>query len=259
MPIWKTRLETGADIDAIEGIGQTPLMRAIETIDLPMAKTLLRASPDLEIFNANGKTVAMMATQQGRPELVQVLIDAGADAEMAINIAVNSKAEKYAVCNALETLLVAESMADAVLPELGDRFSQLGVELRGCERTLKLMPAATAASDEDWATEYLGPILSVRVVQDLDVAMDHISRYGSQHTDCIVSNNYANTQRFLTEVDSASVLVNVSTQFADGFEYGLGAEIGISTDKIHARGPVGLVGMTSQKFIVLGQGEVRIR
>ena len=191
--------------------------------------------------------------------ICHLYIDDGADVEMAVNLAVNSKAEKYAVCNALETLLVAESMADTVLPLIGERFEKLGVELRGCERTCAILPGAIAASETDWSAEYLGPILSVRVVPDLDVAIDHIVRYSSQHTDCIVSNNRKNTRRFLTEVDSASVLVNVSTQFADGFEYGLGAEIGISTDKLHARGPVGLHGLTSQKFIVLGQGEIRVR
>jgi len=191
--------------------------------------------------------------------ICHLYIDDNADIDMAVNVTVNSKAEKYAVCNALETLLVAESMAGTVLPLLAERFEQLGVEIRGCERTCVLLPGAVSASESDWATEYLGPVLSVRVVSDLDVAIEHIAQYGSQHTDCIVSNNHKNTQRFLTEVDSASVLVNVSTQFADGFEYGLGAEIGISTDKLHARGPVGLQGMTSQKFIVLGKGEVRVR
>lgn len=248
------------------GLPET-VVQVIDTTDRAAVGALLKLEDYVDVLiPRGGRGLIERVSQESKIPVIKHLdgichlyIDEGADTEMAINIAVNSKAEKYAVCNALETLLVAESMADKVLPELDDRFSQLGVELRGCERTLEFMPAATAASDEDWATEYLGPVLSVRVVQDLDVAIDHIARYGSQHTDCIVSNNHANTQRFLTEVDSASVLVNVSTQFADGFEYGLGAEIGISTDKIHARGPVGLEGMTSQKFIVLGQGEIRIR
>jgi glutamate-5-semialdehyde dehydrogenase len=191
--------------------------------------------------------------------ICHVYIDAAADPEMAVAIAVNSKTEKYAVCNALETLLVAEPVAAQVLPVLRERFEQAGVELRGCERTRALLPGIAAASQADWSTEYLAPILSIRVVAGLDAAIDHIARYGSQHTDVIVSNDYAATRRFVTEVDSASVMVNVSSQFADGFEYGLGAEIGISTNKLHARGPVGLEGLTTQKFVVFGDGEIRHR
>jgi glutamate-5-semialdehyde dehydrogenase len=191
--------------------------------------------------------------------ICHVYIDAAADPEMAVAIAVNSKTEKYAVCNAMETLLVAEPIAAQVLPVLRERFDQAGVELRGCERTRALLPGTAAASEADWSTEYLAPILSIRVVAGLDAAIDHIARYGSQHTDVIVSNDYAATRRFVTEVDSASVMVNVSSQFADGFEYGLGAEIGISTNKLHARGPVGLEGLTTQKFVVFGDGEIRHR
>jgi glutamate-5-semialdehyde dehydrogenase len=187
-----------------------------------------------------------------------VYIDSGADLDMAVAISVNSKTEKYAVCNAMETLLVAQDIAPAVLPLLAEKFQQAGVELRGCERTCSLIKA-TVASESDWYEEYLGPILAVRIVDDLDMAIAHINRYGSAHTDTIVSNNYANTRRFLSEVDSATVMVNASTQFADGFEFGLGAEVGISTDKLHARGPVGLEGLTSQKFVVLGAGEIRHR
>ncbi len=188
-----------------------------------------------------------------------VFIDDTADLDMAVSIAVNSKTEKYAVCNALETLLVAEGIAPEVLPLLGQRFSQAGVELRGCEKSRDLVPAAVPASEDDWYQEYLGPILAVRVVKDLEEAIAHINRYGSQHTDAIVSTDYGRTRRFVSAVDSASVLVNASTQFADGFEYGLGAEIGISTDKLHARGPVGLEGLTTQKFVVYGSGEIRHR
>ncbi len=188
-----------------------------------------------------------------------VFIDDAADLDMAVSIAVNSKTEKYAVCNALETLLVAEGIAPEVLPLLGQRFSQAGVELRGCEKSRDLVPAAVSASEEDWYREYLGPILAVRVVKDLEEAIAHINKYGSQHTDAIVSTDYGRARRFVSAVDSASVLVNASTQFADGFEYGLGAEIGISTDKLHARGPVGLEGLTTQKFVVYGSGEIRHR
>lgn len=186
-------------------------------------------------------------------------IDDAADPEMALALAVNSKTEKYAVCNALETLLIAEGIASQLLPGLGERFGQAGVELRGCPKTCRRLPAARPAEEADWHAEYLAPVLAVRIVAGLDEAIEHIHRYGSRHTDGIVSNDYGRTRRFCAEVDSASVMVNASTQFADGFEYGLGAELGISTDKLHARGPVGLEGLTSQKFVVLGNGELRRR
>jgi glutamate-5-semialdehyde dehydrogenase len=188
-----------------------------------------------------------------------VYLDDHADPDMAVAVAVNSKTEKYAVCNALETLLVAESVADALLPRLAARFAEAGVELRGCERTRARLPRVTPASEADWYEEYLGPVLAVKVVDGLDEAVRHINTYGSAHTDAIVTRDYGRARRFLAEVDSASVMVNASTQFADGFEYGLGAEIGISTDKLHARGPVGLEGLTTQKFVVLGNGEIRRR
>ncbi|MCZ6655854.1 MAG: glutamate-5-semialdehyde dehydrogenase [Gammaproteobacteria bacterium] len=188
-----------------------------------------------------------------------VYIDDAADPEMAIAVAVNSKTEKYAVCNALETLLIAEPIANKVLPVLAERFGEAGVELRGCEKTRRLLPDINIAEEEDWYAEYLSPILAVKIVDGVEHAIAHINTYGSQHTDTIVSNDYARSRKFCTEVDSASVLVNVSTQFADGFEYGLGAEVGISTDKLHVRGPVGLEGLTSQKFVVFGNGEIRHR
>ncbi len=188
-----------------------------------------------------------------------VYIDDGADPTMAVAIAVNSKTEKYAVCNALETLLVAQSIAPRVLPTLRARFDAAGVELRGCAKTRALLPGIGVASETDWSTEYLAPVLSIRIVSGLDEAIAHIATYGSQHTDVIVSNDYTRSRRFVAEVDSASVMVNASTQFADGFEFGLGAEIGISTDKLHVRGPVGLEGLTSQKFVVFGNGEIRRR
>ena len=188
-----------------------------------------------------------------------VYVDEGADPDMAVAVAVNSKTEKYAVCNALETLLVHQAEAARLLPALAAKYREAGVELRGCERVRAIVPDATAATEADWYEEYLGPVLAVRVVDGLDEAIAHINQYGSAHTDCIVTGDYGRSRRFLTEVDSASVLVNCSTQFADGFEYGLGAEIGISTDKLHARGPVGLEGLTTRKFVVLGHGEIRHR
>ena len=188
-----------------------------------------------------------------------VYIDAEANIDMAADIAFNSKVEKFAVCNALETLLVHEQAAPLVLPELCQRFQAAGVEVRGCERTLQVVGHVKPAVEADWYEEYLGPVLAVRVVDGLDQAIAHINQYGSQHTDAIVTTDYARARRFVTEVDSASVMVNTSTQFADGFEYGLGAEVGISTDKIHARGPVGLEGLTSQKYVVYGNGEIRKR
>jgi glutamate-5-semialdehyde dehydrogenase len=187
-----------------------------------------------------------------------VYIDDEADLDKAIRIADNAKTHRYGVCNAMETLLVAQGVADDVLPRLCKIYLDKGVELRGDEVSRALVPQMKIATEEDWFTEYLAPILAVRVVAGLDEAIAHIGSYGSQHTDSIVTENYTRAMRFLREVDSSSVMVNASTRFADGFEYGLGAEIGISTDKIHARGPVGLEGLTSQKFIVLGSGQIRI-
>ncbi|MBA53851.1 MAG: glutamate-5-semialdehyde dehydrogenase [Pseudomonadales bacterium] len=188
--------------------------------------------------------------------ICHVYIDAEADPEKAINIALNAKTHRYGVCNAMETLLVHDTVADLILPKLAELYREKGVELRGCDKTQSIIDCV-AASEEDWSTEYLAPILSIRVVDDIDAAIEHINTYSSQHTESIVTENYTLSRRFLTEVDSSSVMVNASTRFADGFEYGLGAEIGISTDKIHARGPVGLEGLTSQKYIVLGDGHIR--
>ena len=186
-----------------------------------------------------------------------VYIDDEADIDKAIQIAFNAKTQRYGVCNTMETLLVAEGIAERVLPELAGMYHEKGVELRGCETTCRLIDGCGAASEADWETEYLAPVLAIRVVKDADEAMAHIHRYGSQHTDAIVTENYSRARRFLREVDSSSVMVNASTRFADGFEYGLGAEIGISTDKFHVRGPVGLEGLTSQKFVVLGDGQIK--
>jgi glutamate-5-semialdehyde dehydrogenase len=193
--------------------------------------------------------------------ICHVYIDGAADATKALRIADNAKTQRYGTCNTMETLLVAEPVAARLLPLLGRIYADKGVELRGCEATRATLAAAgigcLSATEEDWRTEYLAPILSIRAVPGLDAAIDHINTYGSKHTDAIVTEDYSAAMRFLREVDSASVMINASTRFADGFEYGLGAEIGISNDKLHARGPVGLEGLTSLKYVVFGNGEVR--
>jgi len=189
--------------------------------------------------------------------ICHVYIDDKADYQKALDIAINAKTSRYGTCNTMETLLVAEGIAARVLPALAKAYSDAGVELRACSKSLALMDGAIAATELDWSTEYLAPILAVKIVAGLDEAMDHIAQYSSAHTEAIVTEDYSRAQRFLREVDSSSVIVNASTRFADGFEYGLGAEIGISTDKLHARGPVGLEGLTSQKYIVLGDGQIR--
>ena len=190
--------------------------------------------------------------------ICHVYIDDDADISKAVNLAINSKTHRFGVCNAMETLLVAESLAAEVLPQLMPGFNQFDVELRGCEKACAILPGINQATEEDWKTEYLAPILSIKVVDTLAAAIEHINTYGSHHTDTIVTENYTRGRQFLRQVDSSSVMINASTRFADGFEYGLGAEIGISTDKIHARGPVGLEGLTSQKFVVLGDGHIRV-
>ncbi|MDH3378983.1 MAG: glutamate-5-semialdehyde dehydrogenase [Gammaproteobacteria bacterium] len=189
--------------------------------------------------------------------ICHVYIDDDADPDKAIRIAYNAKTQRYGTCCTMETLLIAESMAARVLPELVTMYRAAGVELRGCERSRELDGSLQVATEADWSTEYLAPVLSIRIVAGLDAAMDHIQRYGSRHTDAVVTENLAKGRRFLAEVDSSSVMINASTRFADGFEYGLGAEIGVSTDKLHARGPVGLEGLTSQKYVVIGDGHIR--
>jgi glutamate-5-semialdehyde dehydrogenase len=186
-----------------------------------------------------------------------VYIDDKANIDKAITIADNAKTHRYGTCNTMETLLVHSAIAADVLPRLAKIYIEKAVELRGDDAARAIIPQMKTATEEDWRTEYLAPILAVRIVDDLDAAIAHIGKYGSQHTDAIVTEDYPRAMRFLREVDSSSVVVNASTRFADGFEYGLGAEIGISTDKLHARGPVGLEGLTSQKFIVLGDGHIR--
>ena len=216
------------------------------------------------IVPRGGKSLIARIAREARVPVIKhldgvchVFIDASADVAQAIRIADNAKTQRYSTCNTMETLLVHASVAERVLPPLADIYAAKGVELRGCDRARALVPGMNAATEDDWYAEYLAPVLAVRIVDSLDAAMDHIARYGSQHTDAIVTSDYAHAQRFLREVDSSSVMVNASTRFADGYEFGLGAEIGISTNKLHARGPVGLEGLTSQKWIVLGNGQVR--
>jgi glutamate-5-semialdehyde dehydrogenase len=187
-----------------------------------------------------------------------VYVDDKADLDKALRIADNAKTSRYGTCNTMETLLVQRAVADTFLPQIAAIYSAKNVEMRGCAESRRIVPAMQEATEADWHEEYLAPIIAIRVVDDMDAAMAHIAKYGSQHTDAIVTEDYSRARRFIREVDSASVMVNASTRFADGFEYGLGAEIGISTDKIHARGPVGLEGLTSEKWVVLGDGHIRV-
>jgi glutamate-5-semialdehyde dehydrogenase len=241
------------------------VVQVVETTDRAAVGELITMQEFVDVIvPRGGKGLIERIMKEARVPIIKhlhgvchVYIDAAADIEKAIRIADNAKTSRYGTCNTMETLLVAESMAAAVLPRLAEIYLGKNVELRGDEASRALVAAMHAATEEDWYTEYLAPILSVRVVKDLDAAITHINTYGSQHTDAIVTEDYGRARRFLREVDSASVMVNASTRFADGFEYGLGAEIGISTDKIHARGPVGLEGLTSQKWVVLGDGQVR--
>jgi glutamate-5-semialdehyde dehydrogenase len=240
-------------------------VQVVETTDRAAVGELLRMNEYVDIIvPRGGKGLIERVMAESRIPMIKhldgvchVYIDDAADPDKAIRIADNAKTQRYGTCNTMETLLVAESVAAKVLPPLCRIYREKGVELRGDERARAIFPDMVEATEADWTTEYLAPILAIRVVRDLDEAIDHIARYGSAHTDAIVTEDAAHAQRFLREVDSSSVLVNASTRFADGFEYGLGAEIGISTDKLHARGPVGLEGLTSQKFVVLGSGQVR--
>ena len=240
-------------------------VRLFETTDRAAVGAMLALSEFIDVvIPRGGKGLVKRITEEARMPVIKhldgvchVFINRDADVEMAVNIAMNAKTSRYGTCNTMETLLVHQDIAATVLPRLQAAYAEKEVELRGCERTLAVLNDIVAATEEDWFTEYLAPVLSIRIVDGLDMAIAHINHYGSHHTDSIVTNDYADIQRFLREVDSASVMVNASTRFADGFEYGLGAEIGISTDKIHVRGPVGLEGLTNQKWIVLGSGQVR--
>ncbi|WP_312266001.1 glutamate-5-semialdehyde dehydrogenase [Neisseria sp.] len=237
----------------------------IEHTDREGVGTMLQ-SPDLidVIIPRGGKNLVARIAAEARVPVIKhldgichVYIDQAADSEKAINIAFNAKTSRYGTCNTMETLLVHQQRAAEILPLLAEKYAEKSVELRGCPRTLEILPGIDAATPEDWETEYLAPILAVKVVDSLADAIAHINTYGSHHTDSIVTESYTDAQTFLRMVDSASVIVNASTRFADGFEFGLGAEIGISTDKIHVRGPVGLQGLTSQKWVVLGNGQIR--
>ncbi|MGB3917646.1 MAG: glutamate-5-semialdehyde dehydrogenase [Thiothrix litoralis] len=241
-------------------------VQVVETTDRAAVGELLRMAQYVDVIvPRGGKSLIERVSAESRIPVIKhldgichVYIDDQADLDKAVKIAVNAKTHRYGVCNAMETLLVAEGVAAQVLPALAEEYAAKGVELRGCEQTRALLPACVPATEEDWSTEYLAPILAIRVVADMAAAITHINTYSSQHTDAIITENYTRARAFLRQVDSSSVMVNASTRFADGFEYGLGAEIGISTDKIHARGPVGLEGLTSQKYVVLGDGHIRV-
>ena len=246
------------------GLPETAV-QVIETTDRE-AVSLLVAMPEYVdvIVPRGGKSLIERVAKDARVPVIKhldgnchVYVDSDADATKALRIVDNAKTQRYGTCNTAESLLIARSIAATQLPAIAAMLMAKGVEIRGCAETQALVPQAKAASEQDWYEEYLAPIIAVKVVAGVDEAIAHINKYSSAHTDAIVTENYTNAMRFLREVDSSSVMVNASTRFADGFEYGLGAEIGISTDKFHARGPVGLEGLTSQKWIVLGDGEVR--
>lgn len=246
------------------GLPETAV-QVIETTDRAAVGELITMKQFVDVIVPRGGKglIERIATEARIPVIkhldgiCHIYIDEGADLDKAIRVADNAKTQRYGTCNTMETLLVHEGIAREVLPPLCKIYLDKGVELRGDAVSCTIIKQMKKATEEDWYTEYLAPILNVRVVSGLDQAIEHIAVYGSQHTDAIITEDYTRARRFLREVDSSSVMVNASTRFADGFEYGLGAEIGISTDKIHARGPVGLEGLTSQKFIVLGDGQIR--
>jgi glutamate-5-semialdehyde dehydrogenase len=240
-------------------------VQVIETTDRAAVGELITMEQYVDVIvPRGGKGLIERISRDARVPVIKhlhgvchVYIDDKADLEKAVAVAFNAKTQRYGTCNTMETLLVARSVAGKVLPSLAEKYLEEGVELRGCEETCQLIPNAVQANEEDWDEEYLAPILSIKIVDDLDAAIDHLHKHSSGHTESIITEDYSRARRFLREVDSSSVMVNTSTRFADGFEYGLGAEIGISTDKLHARGPVGLEGLTTQKFIVLGEGHIR--
>ena len=252
-----------------EGLQQVDLpaecVQVVETTDREAVGELLRLKDSVDvIIPRGGKSLIERVSNDSLIPVIKhldgichVYIDDQADQQKAIDVAVNSKTQRYGTCNTMETLLVAEGIATEILPQLEARYAEHELEIRGCQRTRDILPNCKTATEEDWNTEYLAPILSIKIVDDMPHAIRHINQYSSQHTDSIVTENYTKARRFLREVDSSSVMVNASTRFSDGFEYGLGAEIGISTDKLHARGPVGLEGLTSVKYVVLGDGHIR--
>lgn len=243
----------------------TDIVQVIETTDRAAVGELIRMEKFVDvIIPRGGKSLIERITKEARVPVIKhlhgvchVYIDDQADFDMALAIAFNAKTQRYGTCNTMETLLVSESVAARFLPEIAKMYREEGVELRGCKKTCALVTDCIEATEADWDEEYLAPIISIKVVNDMDDAMEHIHQHSSGHTEAIITDNYSKAMRFLREVDSSSVMVNASTRFADGFEYGLGAEIGISTNKLHARGPVGLEGLTTQKFIVLGSGQIR--
>ncbi len=248
--------QAGLSRDAVQVVATTDRSAVGRMVAMPEAIDV--------IIPRGGKGLIERISREARVPVIKhldgichVYIDDQADPDKAFAVAMNAKTQRYGTCNTMETLLVAQGIAERALPDLAAALSEKGVELRGCERTREIVTDCGQATQDDWDTEYLAPILSIRVVDGLQQAIEHINLHGSQHTDAIVTENYTRARRFLTEVDSSSVMVNASTRFADGFEYGLGAEIGISTDKFHARGPVGLEGLTSVKYIVLGDGHIR--
>ncbi len=240
-------------------------VQVLDTTDRAAVGELLRMPEYVDIIvPRGGKSLIERISNESQVPVIKhleglchIYIDDDADVKKAINVAYNAKTRRYGICGAMETLLVADSIASKVLPKLSQMYLDKGVELRGCEKSCALVSEMKPATEDDWYTEYLGPLLSIRIVDDLGAAIEHIGTYGSQHTDAIITENLAHSHRFITEVDSSSVMVNASTQFADGFEYGLGAEIGVSTNKLHVRGPVGLEGLTCQKYVVFGDGTIR--
>jgi glutamate-5-semialdehyde dehydrogenase len=240
-------------------------VQVIDTTDRAAVGELLSMPEFVDVIvPRGGKGLIERVSREARMPVIKhldgichVYIDDRADLDKAVAIAFNAKTQRYGTCNTMECLLIADEVAKSVLDRLGPMYAKAGVEIRGCEKTRRILPNAKAATEEDYRTEYLAPILSLKIVSGIDEAIEHIETYGSHHTDSIVTGDLGRAQRFLREVDSSSVMVNASTRFADGFEYGLGAEVGISTDKFHARGPVGLEGLTSLKYIVLGDGHVR--
>jgi glutamate-5-semialdehyde dehydrogenase len=246
----------GLPEDAVQAVATTDRAAVGELISMPEYVDIIvpRGGKELIERLARESRIPMIKHLDG---ICHVYIDDSADPAMAVRIADNAKTQRYGTCNTMETLLVAEAIAQRVLPEIARVYERKGVEMRGDAATRALVPSARSATEQDYGTEWLAPVVSIRVVKGIDEAIEHIAKFGSQHTDAIVTEDVSRAQRFLREVDSSSVIVNASTRFADGFEYGLGAEIGISTDKLHARGPVGLEGLTTRKYVVLGHGEIR--
>lgn len=240
-------------------------VQVINTADRAAVGLLITMAEYVDvIIPRGGKGLIARVSQEARIPVIKHLdgnchtfVERQADLEKALPICINAKTHRYGVCNAMETLLVDAPVAAEFLPKAAALYAEKGVELRGCAQTKAILPDVKAATEQDWYDEYLAPVLAIKIIDGLDAAIDHINKYGSHHTDVILTENYSTARRFLNEVDSSSVIVNASSRFADGFEYGLGAEIGISTDKIHTRGPVGLEGLTSQKWIVLGDGQIR--